>query len=78
MPDKLLRRPMVGEHLAIEAMTRGTVRRTKPCAWRQLSRGGADDGSPAVMDGDVEAEIGAIHDHTPPAAAAAANGSTSL
>jgi hypothetical protein len=29
--------------------------------WRQLSRGGANDRAPAIVDGDVEPEIGAVH-----------------
>src|ERR1700678_3386693 len=66
------------EHVAIEAMPCFPPRRVPARERGQLLGGGANNGAPAVMDGDVEAEIGAVHGQAPPVVAAVANGSTCL
>src|SRR5579859_7903575 len=73
-----LRVAMVLEHLPIEAMPSSAVRRVAASTARQPRCSGANDGAPAVMDGDVEAKISAVHGQPPSAAGAgaAANGST--
>src|SRR5579872_5513620 len=76
--DEFLRLLMVGEHLPIETVTRGAMGRIGACVRRQFAGRGADDGAPSITDGNVEAEIGAVHRHPPPTDAVAANGSTSL
>src|ERR1700720_1449961 len=52
---------MTREQLAIETMTRFAMRRVAARPRRQLLLGGANDRAPAIMDGDVEAQIGGVH-----------------
>ncbi len=75
--DELLCLVVIHQHLSIEAMARFAMRRIAASLRRELPGRGADNGAPSVVDGDVEAQIGAVHDQAPPAAVAA-KGSTSL
>ena len=53
--NEALRLLVMREHLAIEAMPCFPPRRVPTRERGQLPGGGANDGAPAVMDGDVEA-----------------------
>src|SRR5579875_265262 len=52
---------VVGGHLAIEAMTLASERRITTGARLQLAGRGAHDGTPSVVNRDVETEIGSVH-----------------
>lgn len=75
--DELLCFFVVRQHPPIEAVTGFAMSRIAASLRCKLPGSRSDDIAPSDMDGDVEAQIGAVHDQAPPAALAA-KGSTNL